>query len=308
MSSLPPPPPPFPPDTLPLRSERYRRPRRLVNGWALFFGVCIGLALGLFYAWQIAPVQEIDTLPRQLRPQDKAHYVVAVGLRFAYDSDLARAVESLIALELGTDPFQAVADIACDLARSGYVDSTAGVRGVRALKTFYQLQGKAGCADVLIPDVSSPQVVEVLVPTPTATLPPPPSKTPLPADVTPTAAGVFVVPTTPPQRTYSGRIVSTFCDVNLSGIIEVFVQQVGGQGVAGQTVRVRWDGGESRFVTGLKPERGAAYADFQMEAGRAYTIDMPAQADPLPNPIEARPCTTESGATAVTSYRVVFTR
>lgn len=307
MSQLPPPPPSFPPDELPLRTERYRRPRRLVNGWALFFGVCLGIGLGLFYAWQIAPVQEVDTLPRQLRPEDKAHYVVAVGLRFAYDSDLARAVEALISLELGTDPFQKVAEIACDLARSGYVDSTAGVRGVRALKTFYQLQGKAGCADVLVPDIQTAQVVEVVVPTPTATVPPPPTKTPLTEDATP-AGGAFVVPTTRPQQTFTGRIVSTFCDVSISGVIEVFVQAIGSQGIAGQVVRVRWDGGQDRFVTGLKPERGAAYADFQMEAGRAYTIDMPSQADPLPSPIEARPCTTEAGQSAITSYRVVFTR
>jgi len=71
-------------------------------------------------------------------------------------------------------------------------------------------------------------------------------------------------------------------------------------------IRARWDGGESRFFTGLKPERGIGYADFQMEAGIDYLIDMPGRSDPVSRPLSAVPCTTESGARALTSYTVIF--
>lgn len=35
---------------------------------------------------------------------------------------------------------------------------------------------------------------------------------------------------------------------------------------------VRWDGGDDRFFTGLKPDIGAGYADFAMEKGKTYQV------------------------------------
>jgi hypothetical protein len=304
---LPPPPPNFPPEQMALQTNRYQRPRRFFSGWGLLLGLLLGLAGGLFYAWQIAPVEEVDTTPRQLNPQSRADYVVAIALRFGYDSDLNRAVSELLQLNLGPDPFQAVADIACQLASTGYVDSSSGIRALRKLKTFYQLQGKSGCADVLIDDATPVAVVTVVVPTPTATLVPPPTKTPTPSGDAATPAAQ-VVPTTRPRQLFSGQIVNTFCDVELSGIIEVFVRDFRGGELPGQRVRVRWDGGSDQFSTGMKPERGLGYADFVMESGLNYTIDMPGQSDPLARPIAADPCTTADGQAAITSYRVVFTQ
>jgi len=290
------------------KSQRYSRPRRLFSWWGLLFGLGIGLAAGLFYAWNIAPVQEFDTAPHQLRAEDKANYAVAVMLSYAYDSDLNEAINRLSALDLGLDPIQAVADIACDLARTGYVDSSAGIRAIRSMRTFYQLQGRAGCADELVPDVSVVLEATVVVPTNTPTLPPPPTKTPTPDAPTPTEAGVVIVPTTPPRRDFEGRPNNTFCDVELSGLIEVFVYDFDGEGLPGEQVRARWDDGEDLFVTGLKPERGPAYADFEMEPGRAYTLDMPGLSDPIRPPLVADRCITENGQEAITSYRVVFRR
>ena len=77
-------------------------------------------------------------------------------------------------------------------------------------------------------------------------------------------------------------------------------------GIPGETVRVRWEGDDSQFVTGLKLERGESYADFQMEEGKGYTIDMPSLADPLDTPLVAESCFTENGEESIKSYRVVF--
>jgi hypothetical protein len=299
---------PPPPQQLPLpRDSRYQRRRRPVSWWGIVIGLVAGVVASLYYAWMLAPVREFDTTPRQLRASDKAQYAIAIALQFAFDSDLNVAVQRLIELNIGADPFQAVADVACDLARGGYVDSTTGLRAVRRLKVFYQLQGKTGCADQLIPDVETASVVDVVIPTPTATLPPPPSKTPL-LDLSPTPMGVVLVPTTRPRRVYQGRIVGTYCDAELTGIIEVYVQNFQGDPVKGERVRVRWDGGEDSFVTGLKPERGENYADFTMEIGKSYSVDMPTLSDPLSNPLVADACITDTGQSAITSYRVVFTQ
>jgi len=303
-----PPPPPTPAERLPFpRQSRYQRRKRPLAAWPLFLGWLLGLSGALYYAWNVAPVAQFDTAPRQLRPDAKADYAIAVALQFAYDSDLNQAVERLIALNLGPDPFQALADLACELARGGYVDSTSGLRAVRTLRTFYQLQGKQGCADQLIPDADAAAIVTVVVPTATPTLPPPPSKTPPPL-ASPTSVGLLIIPTPPPRRLYQGRIIGTYCDSELSGLIEIYVQDFQGQPLPGERVRVRWDGGSDTFVVGLKPERGLNYADFTMEEGRGYSVDMPGLSDPLPEPLVANACVTTQGQAAITSYRVIFTQ
>jgi len=290
----------------PDRESKYRRPRRPISWLALFLGLIAGIGGGLLYAWVVNPRVEFDTEPWQLNAQDRAEYIVAITLNYAYDGDLARAVDRLIALKPQGDPIQEVADVACRLATTGYVDSSTGLRAIRSMMLFYQLQGRFGCADTLIS--VSDTVQNVTIEAATSTLVPPASKTPTPEStvrVTPTSPRP-VLPTSQPQTDFAPPIVRTFCDAALSGLIEVFVQDFNGDGIPGQTVRVQWDGGESIFLTGLKPERGPSYADFEMEAGKGYTIDMPGRSDPSEQPLVADPCTTESGEQAITSYRVVF--
>jgi hypothetical protein len=292
------------------RRSRYTRPRRYISWIGLILGLVIGVASGIFYAWNLAPIEEYDTAPWQLREADRASYAVAIVMAYEYDSNLARTVDKLVDLRLpGNDPIQGVANIACDLARSGYVDSTSGLRAIRSLMSFYQGQGKTGCADQLITleQSQATPVVEVVLPTPT--LIPPPTKTATPPgtpQATATPAESSFIPTTAPQRSYTLVATATFCDASISGVIEVRVVDWNNQPIPGQPIRVRWDGGSSTFFTGLKPERGLEYADFQMEAGRAYTIEMPGLSDPSRDPLVAAECFTEGGQRATRSYRVVF--
>jgi hypothetical protein len=176
---------------------------------------------------------------------------------------------------------------------------------------LYQLQGRTGCADTLITsdDGQPGSVVTIEVPTPTATLTPPPSKTPTPVAAFPTPTAVFVVvPSAPPQNDFDLITVQPLtCSTALSGVITVEVYDTDATtGLPGKEIRARWDTGESRFFTGLKPERSPAYADFQMETGKDYIIDMPGHADPVPQPLSAVPCTAPTGERAIISYRVVF--
>ncbi|HUN06301.1 MAG TPA: hypothetical protein PLQ56_06860 [Aggregatilineales bacterium] len=290
----------------PARESRYRRPRSLVAWSALLIGFLIGLGGGLFYAWNINPVVQIDTQPWQLTSRARAEYMAAIALDFGYDGDLNLAVQRLIELRPQGDPFQMLADAACQLATSGYVDSNAGLQAVQSMKLLYQLQGRTGCADTLVAAVAQPTEVILSLPTPTP-LPPAtktPTQVPTPAP-SPTAAAP-IQPTVPVQSDFVPPVVRTFCDASLPGIIEIFVQQVGGEGLSLQQVRVRWNDGDNLFLTGLKPERGPGYADFDMEAGLSYIVDIPGRSDPTSSPLVASPCTTETGATSITSYRVFF--
>ena len=290
--------------------SRYDRPRAYFSWWGLIIGLGVGVAVGLGVMWTFFPIDELDTEPWQLNDEDRANYLVAIMVNYAHDGDLTTAVRQVVDLRLdGDDPIQAVADTACDLARSGYVDSSSGLRAIRAMMSFYQGQGKSGCADDLISiERAAPQdVVSVVLPTPT--LVPPATKTPtavsaIEPTTTPSRA---VIPTNPPaQRAFDIVAINTFCSLEFPGVIEARVRDLGSVGIPGQPVRVRWDDGESDFFTGLKPERGAGYADFQMEPGRAYIIEMPGLSDPSTGALVADACFTEAGQESITSYQVFF--
>ncbi|NWF69363.1 MAG: hypothetical protein HXY40_09780 [Chloroflexi bacterium] len=291
------------------RTSKYRRPRSYFSLPGLLIGLALGIGGALVFAWNFAPVVEFDTEPWQLDRDARARYIVAIMLAYSYDGDLNLAVQRLIDLRLPGDPIQAVADTACQLASTGYVDSSSGLRAIRAMIAFYQSQGRTGCAELLIPaDSAAPTTVfEIVVPT--STLPPVATKTPTPeadANFTPTPLRVIVA-TSAPQSRFSLVRLETFCSVELPGIIEVYVQNSSGDGIPGQAVRVRWVDGESTFYTGLKPERGPAYADFQMQPGLAYTLDMPGQSNASDSALAATPCIVpETGDSSLQSYRAVF--
>jgi hypothetical protein len=294
----------------PRQRSRYDRPRAYISWFALVLGIGLGVAGGIFYTWTIAPVEETDTAPWQLNTEDRAHYLVAIMLNYVHNGDLSAAVRKLVDLRLpGADPIQEVANTACNLARSGYVDSSSGLRAIGALMTFYQGQGKSGCADELIAsDQATPEgVVQVVLPTPT--LVPPASKTPTPPGLIQSSATPppQFIPTNPPaQRAFDILPISSFCSTEIVGVIEARVRDLGSVEIPGQPIRVRWDEGESTFYTGLKPERGQGYADFKMEPGRAYIIEMPGLSDPSSNPLVADPCFTDAGEESITSYQVFF--
>jgi len=292
----------------PPRGSRYERPRRPIVWFALLLGLMLGAGGGLLFAWNVAPAEEFDTAPWQLRPEDKTQYLAALMLAYDTDGDLQRTIDGLTDLRFSGDPIQAVADAACELTRTGFVDSRSGERAIRAMMKFYQLQGRTSCADSLLPPIESQPTVAVIIAA-TPTLPPPPTKTPTPEGAAPpteTPSAARIVPTVEPQRAFRLARLESFCDADFSGLIEVYVQNSDGSGIPGQRVRVSWDGGENTFITGLKPERGADYADFQMEANRGYTIEMVGLSDPSTQPLVAAPCVTAANVETLTSYRAVF--
>jgi hypothetical protein len=289
--------------------RRYERPRRPFSLAGALFGLALGLALGLLVSWVLFPTQQVDVAPWQIRADDRMQYLIAIGLAFSADSDLDRAVERLITLRLPGDPFQALADAACQLTTTGYVKNTSGLRAVRSMMALYQSQGRSGCADGLISAEAAPTtVVEVSLPTPTPL--PVATKTATPQSAllsTPTPL-VVAVPTAQRVDLFEAISVTTSCSAAQGGRIEAYVYELNGStGVPGQPIRVRWSGGESTFYTGLLPERGAAYADFVMTEGVEYRVDMPGRAEPITTALAAVPCVDPTtGERAITTYRVIF--
>jgi len=295
------------------------RPRSPVSFTALILGLLLGVGGGLYYAWYVNPAAQVDIAPEQMDAASQDRYMAAIALAYADDGDLNLAVDRLLALRLPGDPIQAVAESACVLADSDYIATTGGLYAVRAMMHFYQLQARAGCADQIVTiGALQPERTRgaVVVDAGTPTLTPPASKTPTPQIdgtatplsrvTTPTGASL-TIPTVETQSEFTLATISTFCDPTQSALIEVYIYAANGASqLPGQLVRVRWAGGESRFVTGLKPERGAGYADFEMETGIEYTLDLPGRAEPLSQALSAVACTSDTGERAARSYRVAF--
>lgn len=281
-------------------------PAYLSNG-GFAFGIILGLLLGLGCAWLLGPIKGSSAAPYQLRPEDRHHYMAAIALEYMQRGDLGRAVSKLTELRSSSDPIQAMAAAACELGRRGYLESSGGAAAVRAMTVFYQLQGRRGCADRLLPTLEVTRAKAIQTPRPAneAMPAPPPSKTQPPSiGLAPPMIGI--VPTRPAGRSFAGRLASVFCDPALPGIIEVSVLDLRGEGIPGERIRVAWGDEASLFVSGLKAERGDAYADFEMETGIDYTIDMPGASDPLDASLSAESCLADGGYESLESYRVVF--
>ncbi len=100
-------------------------------------------------------------------------------------------------------------------------------------------------------------------PTPTPTHSPTPTATPTQTPTPDPAA---------PFRVVQSRFV---CDEQAARLLKVIVRDQTGAGLSGVEVVVRWDSGQDRFFTGLKPDIEPGYADFQMTAGISYQVELP---------------------------------
>lgn len=237
--------------------------------WAGGFlvGFCIGLALSLTYTWVIDPPPLTDTTPGALNPHDKEIYTVLIAAAYVADGDLDRARKRLAQLE---DPD--IGNTIIVLAEH-HINEGGDTRDIRALARLADALG--GTSAAMRPFIATPTAV----PTPTSTA------TPLPPTPTPTA-GVRVThtPTVAPtaRRTPISDSAEVFrvaqstvlCDPAANGLLRVYAREGSGKGVPGVQILVNWPGGEDRFFTGFKPEVDPGYADFEMEPGEVYQVEL----------------------------------
>jgi hypothetical protein len=81
--------------------------------------IILGLGLGLFYGWEINPVQFVDTTPASMRADYRADYVLMIAEAFHADHNADLAIHRLASL--GSDPPAAIAVQALQTGQSiGY--------------------------------------------------------------------------------------------------------------------------------------------------------------------------------------------
>lgn len=227
----------------------------------LLLGVLFGLALGLTYAWAIRPVPLSGVAPSALRKdfQDEYLELIASAYNATGNQERARA-------RLALFPSAGPAELD-NLARQVLV-SRGAVSSVRGLATL--------SASLAMPMGAQPSALATAQPSASPTLVPA-----LPLTVAPP-------PTFVPQATPSATPLALFtllgknqiCDPSAQApFLEAVVATADGNPLPAIEVRIRWDGGQDHFFTGLEPEKGLGYGDFEMTAGVTYQVQVGASGD-----------------------------
>jgi len=261
---------------------------------AFLIGILIGLALGVAYAWLIAPVEFTTADPVHVEPRYKEVWIVMSAEAYLTGGDWDRTRARLNGL---SDPNleQTIAAL-FDRYASGGPNDTA-----RALARLADQLG----------ETTAPMSVYLTTPFVTPTPRPSPAivtRTPAPTEVisTPTESFPTLTPTSTPTPEFEVASRDSACATGTPQI-RVTVQDLAGNGLPGVDVWITWDGGADRFVTGLKPEFGSGYGDFDMQPDVSYRVGAGTQlALALVSNLRAASCTTPSGVAGRLSWDIVL--
>jgi hypothetical protein len=290
--------------------------------WLLVGGLIAGLALGLLIAWVAFPITYVDTTPATLRNDFKDQYRILIASAYASTGDLTRA-QSRLSLLGDPDPAQAlVSQAQRTLSQNG---SSETIRVLASLADA--LNGSEGVA------VRPPAAVTVTTPeaflsptpersdsttpasmtqgqltgsTPAATDTPGPTPTEFDTPVITIIAKATHEPTATPGALFALVSADTLCDPSLPAkLLQVIVRDKTGKPVPGVEIDITWNGGEEHFFTGLKPELGNGYADFQMSDDVVYALRLADASTNIPD-ITIPSCPGDTGNTANGVLRLVF--
>jgi hypothetical protein len=294
-------------------------------------GLVIGLSLGLLYTWGINPVELVNTYPSLLRTDYRRGWVRLATISYIADGDLERIHARLNGIEQGD-----VATVVQTLIEK-YAAAGRSAETMRSLTKLAQTLDVHTSAMLVYLDTPSPSAsaptrtaLPTSLPTPTSkaantpapsrtpTLPPTPTSTPLPRAVSPSPSPTPSTPeptSTPlpptPTPLLSARLrlaeQEQICQAGQREQIAVVVKDERGEEVPGVEVWLMWPGGADRAVTGLKPQEGVGYADFDVEWGVNYSLGTSELGRPLVTALRLESCPTpEGGALMIGSWRIVL--
>lgn len=222
----------------------------------LAVAMVVGLAGGLLYTWILDPIEHYDSTPNNLRARDKFVYIAIIGDLYAFEDDLPRAEARLA--ELG---IEANGPVLAGLIEE-YLDGGGQADDVRNLARLAEALGASGGVLLVFAAAPTPS------PEPTATTRAQPGSGSAGASLTP-------VPTVTPAPSFHLVEQTAVCaEPGQPGSISVWVRDQDGNGLAGIEIVVSWSAGQDRFFTGLRPERGAGYADFEMAPEVEYEVTL----------------------------------
>ncbi|HJQ14325.1 MAG TPA: hypothetical protein VJ830_06200 [Anaerolineales bacterium] len=279
--------------------------------WGLILALVLGVGIGLGYAWVISPHPITNAPPNALRMDFKDQYRSLIAAAYAATGNLPRAQARLGVLG-DADPIEAL--------------NAQAQRMLASPQTFERAEYVAALASALEAGISGMPVRTPTVDIPinagnTFTPTSPSSLTDLPVLLSETPELIETqtavvktestqrptqTPTPVPGRPFALTAEETVCDANLpDGLLQVMVLNRNRRQVAGVEIVITWDSGKEQFFTGLKPELGNGYADYQMTPDTTYTVQL-ARGSDVALGITPPTCQTPDGATFLGSIKLTF--
>lgn len=255
----------------------------------LAVALVVGLAGGLVYTWVLDPIETYDASPDSLYVEDKLVYLAMIGDLYAQEGDLAEAEARLSELDVEADGAALVALIEGSLDRGGRPEE---------MRNLARLAGDLGASGGVL-------MVFAAVPVPTEESTP---ADPAQAGTESLGPSPTPAPTVTPAPSYRLIEQTAICaEPGRPGRIAVQVHDAAGNGLAGVEIVVTWSTGQDRFFTGLRPEQGVGYADFDMEPQIEYDVSLASfkgeVAQGLTSDLSSGVCPTD---TAALDWRVTF--
>jgi hypothetical protein len=246
-----------------------------------------GLAGGLFYTWMLDPMAPRDVSPDSLSVEDKLTYLALIGDLYGCEGDLARATGRLAELGVAANG-AGLADLI-----EQYLDRGGRPEDVRNLAQLAKDLGASG--GVLLVFGSEPSPSPVSSPSPPVARP---------------ASSATPSPTATPAPNFRLIEQTALCaGAGQPGQIAVRVQDAEGKELPGVQIVVSWATGQDRFFTGLRPDRGPGYADFDMRPEIEYEVALADfrgdAAEGISSEVTAGVCPT---GTIALNWRLVFQR
>lgn len=293
---------------------------------AVVAGLVIGLASGLLYTWVIDPVELVSTYPGLLRADFRQDWVHLAALSYVADGNLERAHTRLEGLDQ-EDVAQAMQTLI-----EGYAAAGRSADTLRRMTTLAEaLHVHTPAMLVYLYTATSPPTgpgirTHTPAPTPTHTPPSPPPATPAiptqepvptpkPSNALPTLPsssepfGTSPTPTPTPPLPHHLQLAEQeqICQPGLTPHVEVSVRDERGGGLPGVVVWLVSPDEANRAVTGLKPQHGAGYADFNAEPNVSYALSVGELGAVLINDLRIETCPGQRhGEPLLGSWRIVL--
>ena len=247
----------------------------LIGGASALASLVLGIIFGLIFSWGVFPLQYTNADLVDLRQSHKDDLVRMISAAYELDGDLNTAKKQLLYLGIGNS-VQTINTLIDQETRSG--NST-------SISTLIRLRRAIASSSVATPTVVPTQVM------------------------TPTVIYVIATPEIPVATlTLVEKTPLSCIDEPETAKLRFTVRDTAGLGVPNVGIEIRWDAGSETIYTGLKPERGVGYADFEATPGNFSVTVLNAKSETVSNLVIGAPpanCKNDNGKTP-RGWKLVF--
>jgi len=274
--------------------------------WYLITALVLGLGLGLLISWVVSPNRLQDTHPSDLHSDYKDVYRALIARAYQANQNLARAEARLDLLEDEEAAQALAAQAQRSLAERGDQELAKILANLAAALQRTPQPERTPTSPSRSPTAAGGTPVSQQG-TQTANT----EQTATPQETDPISTST-PLPTPEPSATNAPPFIvqnhGRLCNPDLTTpLIQVYATNANGDGVPGVEIIISWaPDNQETFVTGLKPDIGPGYADFEAQRDVAYTIELP-ESGLLLSEVKIPTCETDEGDSYPGSYQVFIT-